>query len=85
MPARGTVTKRKLNLPPLKPRCGRVMLGYEGVWGALLDDVVCGRPEGHSGMHRSVQSLDRARERNRLRWPATRKRRQAKREKMRAA
>ena len=62
------------------PRCGRVMLPYEGIGGALLDDVVCGRPEGHNGKCRSVQALDRARERDRARWPVVREqRRQAKR------
>ena len=34
--------------------------------GALLDGVVCGRPEGHNGGHRSVQSLDK--ERSKKRW-----------------
>lgn len=49
-----------------KPRCHAPMHPYEAVWGALLDDVVCGRPEGHKGQHRSVQSLDR--ERTKKRW-----------------
>lgn len=50
----------------LSPRCHAPMHAYEGVWGALLDGVVCGRPEGHSGQHRSVQSLNA--ERSRKRW-----------------
>jgi hypothetical protein len=48
------------------PRCGARIRPYEAVWGALLDDVVCGRPAGHNGKHRSVQSLDR--ERSKKRW-----------------
>jgi hypothetical protein len=51
---------------PAAPRCHTPMQPYEGVWGALLDGVVCGRPAGHSGQHRSVQSLDR--ERSKKRW-----------------
>ena len=35
------------------------MLRYEAVWGALLEDPVCGRPEGHSGQHRSVMAVQR--------------------------
>ncbi len=48
------------------PRCKAPMQGYEAVWGVLLDGVVCGRPAGHNGQHRSVQSLDR--ERSKRRW-----------------
>lgn len=51
-----------------KPRCGAAITPYEKVWGALLDPVVCGRPEGHLGVHRSEQSLRKERERNRVRW-----------------
>lgn len=47
-------------------RCECPIKGYEAVWGALLDDVVCGRPVGHNGQHRSVQSLER--ERTKRRW-----------------
>jgi hypothetical protein len=50
----------------LTPRCDARIRPYEAVWGALLDDVVCGRPAGHNGQHRSVQSLDR--ERSKRRW-----------------
>jgi len=52
------------------PRCGRPMLGYEAVWGALLDEVTCGRPEGHNGPHRSVQALRKALEGERRTWAA---------------
>lgn len=61
----------------LGPRCGRVMLGYEGIWGALLDDVRCGRPEGHRGVCRSVQSLDREKVKTAARWPVYQARRRA--------
>ena len=44
------------------------MLGYEGIWGALLDPVTCGRPEGHNGRCRSVQAIRRATERSRKDW-----------------
>lgn len=43
----------------MTPRCGRPLRRYEAVWGALLDDPVCGRPAGHSGQCRSVQALRR--------------------------
>lgn len=52
----------------MRPRCGTEMTPYEAVWGALLDPVVCGRPEGHTGVHRSVQAMRKERERERLRW-----------------
>lgn len=68
----------------MKPRCGAEMTPYEAVWGALLDPVVCGRPEGHSGMHRSEQALRKERQRSIEKWPAYRQRRQAKRERIRA-
>lgn len=42
---------------------------YEGVWGALLDEVLCGRPEGHNGQCRSRQAIARERERARGNWP----------------
>lgn len=42
------------------------MHGYEAIWGALLDGVRCGRPAGHNGKHRSLQSLDK--ERAQRRW-----------------
>lgn len=58
-------------------RCHAPMQGYEAVWGALLDDVVCGRPGGHTGQHRSVQSLDR--ERTKRRWERYSEKRQQKR------
>jgi hypothetical protein len=48
------------------PRCGHPIQGYEAVWGALLDQVICGRPAGHNGGHRSVQALER--ERSKRRW-----------------
>jgi len=48
------------------PRCGAPMQPYEAVWGALLNDVTCGRPAEHNGVHRSVQSLDK--ERGKKRW-----------------
>ena len=37
------------------------MRRLEAVWGALLEDPVCGRPEGHNPPCRSVQSVQRAR------------------------
>jgi len=62
----------------VRPRCGHVMHPYEAVWGALLDDVLCGRPDGHNGRHRSVQSLDK--ERLQRRWSRySEKRKQARR------
>jgi len=70
----------------VRPRCGAEMTPYEAVWGALLDPVVCGRPEGHppapngSPGHRSVQSIRKERDRERERWPAYRERRQQKRD-----
>jgi hypothetical protein len=74
----------------VKPRCGAEMTPYEAVWGALLDPVVCGRPEGHppapngSPGHRSVQAIRKERERARTNWPEYRRRRQEKRDKQRA-
>jgi hypothetical protein len=59
------------------------MQPYEGVWGALLDGVVCGRPAGHSGQHRSVQSLDH--ERSKRRWERYNEKRQQKRRRERLA
>lgn len=56
---------------------------YEAVWGALLDPVVCGRPEGHTGSHRSVQAIRKERERARKNWPEYHRRRQEKRDKIR--
>ncbi len=53
---------------------------YEAVWGALLDPVVCGRPEGHAGRHRSVQAIRKERDRAREKWPVYRERRQQKRD-----
>jgi hypothetical protein len=58
----------------VKPRCGRVMHRYEAVWGALLDDVTCGRPQGHNGQCRSRQSISKAQERSRHKWPEYRAR-----------
>ena len=37
------------------------MRRLEAVWGALLEDPVCGRPEGHNPPCRSAQSVQRAR------------------------
>ena len=53
---------------------------YEAVWGALLDPVVCGRPEGHTAQHRSEQALRKERDRARVRWAGYRKKRQQKRD-----
>ena len=69
----------------MKPRCGAEMHPYEAVWGALLDPVVCGRPEGHIGSHRSVQSIRKERDRARENWPVYHQRRQAKRLRLREA
>jgi hypothetical protein len=56
------------------------MLKYESAHGPLLEDVVCGRPEGHSGTCRSVQALDKARQYQRDHWPEQgRKRRERRR------
>ena len=63
----------------LGPRCGRVLKPYEGVWGALLGDVRCGRPEGHRGVCRSVQLLERERQMHQLRQPQVNARRKAER------
>jgi hypothetical protein len=57
------------------PRCGRVMQRREATWGALLDEVTCGRPEGHNAPCRSVQAVAAAVERERRTWPAKRERR----------
>jgi len=46
------------------PRCGRVLRRYEAVWGALLEDPVCGRPEGHNPPCRSAQAVAAARQRD---------------------
>jgi hypothetical protein len=51
------------------------MLRFEAVWGALLEDPACGRPEGHNGPCRSVQAVAAAVERERRSWPAKRERR----------
>ena len=52
---------------------------YEACWGALLDDVLCGRPEGHNGRCRSRQAISKASERARKNWPEYRARRQERR------
>lgn len=52
----------------MKPRCGAEMHAYEAVWGALLDPVLCGRPEGHVGRHRSEQAIRKERDRGRRKW-----------------
>ena len=59
----------------MTPRCGRVLRRYEAVWGALLEDPVCGRPEGHNPPCRSVQAVAAAAERERKSWPEKRERR----------
>lgn len=66
-------------LPRETIRCGRAMNKYEKIWGALLDDVLCGRPAGHKGQCRSGQAMERTRQRQRDRWPQTRERRNARR------
>jgi hypothetical protein len=63
------------------------MRRFEAVWGALLDDPVCGRPEGHSPPCRTVQAVAaalrrdlspaRARQNNDLRNARRRRARQA--------
>lgn len=68
----------------MRPRCGRLMTPYEAVWGALLDDVMCGRPLGHNGQCRSVQAVSKERERYRANWPKYREKRQQRREMRRA-
>lgn len=55
------------------------MHAYEAIWGALLDGVTCGRPEGHNGRCRSVQAVLRSKERSRKGWAEE----QARAEKMR--
>ena len=65
------------------PRCGQPIRGYEAVWGALLDDLACGRPAGHNGQHRSVQSLDR--ERSKRRWEQYSEKRKQKRRRAKLA
>jgi len=65
------------------PRCHAVMQAYEAVWGALLDDVLCGRPAGHNGKHRSVQSLDK--ERSKKRWERYSEKRKQKRRRAKLA
>jgi hypothetical protein len=65
------------------PRCYAPMQGYESIWGALLDGVKCGRPAGHNGKHRSVQSLDK--ERNKRRWEQYSEKRQQKRRRAKLA
>jgi hypothetical protein len=42
---------------------------YEAAHGPLLDDVTCGRPEGHNGVCRSVQALEKARQYSQDNWP----------------
>lgn len=44
------------------------MHAYEAIWGALLDGVTCGRPQGHNGRCRSVQAVLRSKERSRKGW-----------------
>lgn len=96
LPHRGTVTQLRHrmpynpdpgigSLPDKKPttRCHAPMKGYEAVWGALLDGVICGRPTGHNGVHRSVQSLDK--ERSRRRWERYSEKRQQKRRRAKLA
>ena len=63
----------------MSPRCGRPMLRFEAVWGPLLEDPVCGRPEGHNGVCRSTLALAKALEGDRKRWPRVRDRYQARR------
>ena len=67
----------------MRPRCAVEMKPYEKVWGALLDPVVCGRPQGHTGMHRSVQAIRKERERARMNWPLYRQRRKERRARIR--
>ena len=50
------------------PRCGQPMQRREASHGAMLDDPVCGRPEGHSLPHRSEQALRKTRELERRTW-----------------
>lgn len=65
----------------MRPRCGAEMIPYEKVWGALLEPPTCGRPEGHVGRHRSVQSIRKEQARQRIHWAEySRKRRQKERE-----
>jgi hypothetical protein len=45
------------------------MRKFEAVHGPLLDDVVCGRPEGHNGRCRSEQSMEKQRRYDRDNWP----------------
>ena len=65
------------------PRCYAPMQGYEAIWGALLDGVRCGRPAGHNGKHRSVQSLDK--ERSKRRWEQYSEKRKQKRRRVKLA
>ena len=45
---------------PASPRCGRTMARYEPTgWPPVLEDPVCGRPEGHNGPCRSAQAWTR--------------------------
>ena len=55
------------------------MRRHEAAHGALLDDVLCGRPAGHNGPCRSPQSLAKALELDRKRWPAEHERRRQRR------
>ena len=52
----GAVTGRT---PLASPRCGKAMTRYEAVNGPMLEDPVCGRPEGHQGRCRSEAALAR--------------------------
>ena len=60
-------------------RCGRVMRRYESVHGALLDDLLCGRPAGHNGPCRSGIAWDRYLREDRARLAVARERARAER------
>lgn len=63
----------------LPPRCGRVMRKYEAAHGPLLDDVVCGRPEGHNGLCWSEQAIANRRQYGREHWAEYNRRRKERR------
>lgn len=44
----------------MKPRCAKPVRPYELPGIPVLDDPVCGRPEGHPGVCRSAASVARA-------------------------
>ena len=50
------------------PRCGKPMIRYEKPGFPVLEDPVCGRPEGHAGRCRSEASLARAAVNDAQRW-----------------